>query len=473
MSFNTAISGLNAAQNMLSVTGNNVANANTTGFKKSRSEFADVYNDSVGGVSSSTPGAGVKVARDAQLFQQGNLDYTENSLDLAISGSGFFVMGDSPTDINTRFYTRAGAFNVNQDGYVVNSQNQPLLTYPPNGDKVSAGFSTGIFQPLKLDSTQSNPKASSQVAMSFNLNSKDNKSQAPSPDPVTGVTPPTPADATLLTATFDPADATSYNWSNSATVFDSLGNAHTVSSYFVKTGDNDPLTNNPIWQMHVYLDGTSSDSNMMGSAVAAGTLSGSTGSTANPADPTAAATDPMTISFDSNGRIATLNGVTTPLTFKTNYFSLPKTAPMQLTFDLNKSTQIASDYSTNSLTQDGLPIGNLTGVNVDASGVIFARYSNGASIPMGQAAMARFQNQGGLSKIGNTEWAETIQSGQPLYGVAGTSSFGSITSGALENSNVDIAIQLVNLIIAQQAYQANAQSITTENTLTQAILNIR
>ncbi len=469
MGFTTAISGLTAAQNMLSVASNNIANANTTGFKRSRAEFGDVYNNSIGGVTNVTPGAGVKVQRDAQIFDQGNLDYTQNSLDVAISGEGFFVMADSPTDTNNRFYTRSGAFKVNQDGYVVNNLDQPLLTYPPNGDTLAAGFSTGVFKTLKLDSTQSNPKASTAINMSFNLNSKDTKSVATAAATATAT-----ATETTLATPFNAADSNSYNWSNSSTVYDSLGNAHTVSSYFVKTDVLDTTTNNPVWEMHVYMDGTDATNNdMLGAAVPTTSRSGSTGSTVKPADTTISATTPVTISFDSNGQIATLNGNTTPLSFKTNFFSLPKAEPMQITFDLSNSTQLSADYSTNTMSQDGLPIGNLTGVNVDASGIIFARYSNGASIPMGQAAMARFQNQDGLGKVGNTEWIQTINSGQPVYGVAGTSSFGTFTSGALENSNVDIAVQLVNLIIAQQAYQANAQGITTQNTLTQAILNIR
>lgn len=440
MSFSTAISGLNAAQNLLSVTGNNVANANTTGFKRSRSEFADVYNNSITRVGDTVPGAGVKVARVAQLFDQGNLEYTENSLDLAISGEGFFVTADSPENTNTRFFTRAGTFSIDKEGYVVNNLDHPLLVYPPNGDgtDVKAGFSTGQYQPVKLSTTQSSPKPTTEVNLKFNLNSKDLK--------------------TVVPADFKPADATTYNWSTSATVYDSLGNSHTSTSYFMKTADasTDPDTGavTPAqWEMRVYLDG----------------------------QPMTTTPEAITPTFDANGNIVSLDGTvpaadaTTPpvLSFTAGGVPIAGANNLQLTYNLARSTQQAMEYSTNGLDQNGYPIGNLTGVNVDGKGIIYATFSNGDSQVMGKVVVARFQNQQGLTKVGNTDWTQSMQSGQAIYGEAGTSSFGTIASGAIENSNVDIASQLINMIIAQQTYQANAQSITTENTITQAILNIR
>ncbi len=440
MSFSTAISGLNAAQNLLSVTGNNVANANTTGFKRSRSEFADVYNNSISRVGDTTPGAGVKVARVAQLFDQGNLEYTENSLDLAISGEGFFVTADSPENTNNRFFTRAGTFSVDKEGYVVNNLNHPLLVYPLNGDgtDIKAGFSTGQYQPVKLTTTQSTPKPTTEVSLNFNLNSKDLK--------------------TVLPADFNPADANTYNWSTSATVYDSLGNSHSATSYLLRTAEAsiDPATGEALptqWELRVYLDGS-----LM-------------------------TTDPATVNpaFDANGNLVSLDGTlpdpateTLPvLSFTAGGVPILGAEPLALTYDLSGSTQQAVEFSTNGLDQNGYPIGNLTGVTVDGKGIIYATFSNGDSQAMGKVVVARFQNQQGLTKVGNTEWTQSIQSGQAIYGEAGTSSFGAIASGAIENSNVDIASQLINMIIAQQAYQANAQSITTENTITQAILNIR
>jgi len=437
MSFSTAISGLNAAQNLLSVTGNNVANANTTGFKRSRSEFGDIYNNNIYSVGDTSPGAGVKVSRVAQLFEQGNLEYTENSLDLAISGEGFFVTAAGIEDTQTRFFTRAGTFSVNKEGYVVNNLDRPLLVYPPNGDgtDLKAGFSTGEFKPLQLSSTQSNPRATTEIALRFNLNSKDSKVSNP--------------------ATFDPVNADTYNWSSSATVYDSLGKSHTATSYFLKTADATTdaagVTTPARWEMRVHLDGQP------------------------------LTTDPAAIqpTFDANGNIISLDGTspaagTTPvLTFTAGGVPIPGAEDLNIAFDLGKSTQQAVEYSTNGLNQNGFPVGNLTGINIDGKGVIFATFSNGDSQIMGKVVTARFQNQQGLNKTGNTDWTQSIRSGEAIYGEATVSSFGSITSGALENSNVDIAAQLINMIIAQQTYQANAQSITTENTMTQAILNIR
>ncbi len=441
MSFSTAISGLNAAQNLLSVTGNNVANANTTGFKRSRSEFGDIYNNSISTVSDTNPGAGVKVQRVAQLFDQGNLEYTENTLDLAINGEGFFVTAQDVDNTTSRYFTRAGNFSINQKGYLVNNLDQPLLTHKPKVEgSAEGGFVTGEFQPLKLDATQSNPSATLNINLNFNLNSKD--AYVPSSD-----------------IPFDPAKPTTYNWSSTATVYDSLGQSHTATSYFVhksaaKAGtDTTPATTEQ-WEMKVYLDGKP------------------------------VTTTPETIqpTFDTLGRIYSLDGVapTTPppadkpsLKFGVGPVEIAGADPLNFSYDLTGSTFQATGYNTNGLTQDGSPIGNLTGLRVDAEGVIFANYSNGDSKALGKLSVARFQNAQGLTKVGNTEWTQSMQSGEALYGEAGTGSMGSITSGALENSNVDIAAQLVNMIIAQQAYQANAQSITTENTMTQAILNIR
>ena len=430
MSFTTALSGLNAASNMLSVTGNNIANANTTGFKQSRSEFADVYASSLGGVSSTTPGAGVRVTDVAQQFTQGNLDTTDNNLDLAISGEGFFVLGDSVSNPNQQVYTRDGAFHADENGSVVNDLGQPLLAYAPNGTTVADGFSTGVLTPIKIDTTQGLPNATASIQEKLNLDSRAGAPANPftGPDPTTGV-----------------VDPTTYTHTTSVTIYDSLGNAHIATNYFVAS---DPTSATPNqWKIYSYVDGK---------------------------DLSTPPLTPVTADFDQSGKLTAINGSTT--TTKFSYPSItvdPSAKPLALTFDLNGTTQLGSPFSVDTLSQDGLPIGQLTGVDIDDTGIVFARYSNGASKPLGQVALARFQNPQGLSKLGDTEWGENADSGMPITGVAGTSSFGSIKSGALEGSNVDLAAQLVNLIVAQQAYQANAQTIKTENDITQTLLNIR
>ncbi len=413
MSFSTAISGLTAAANMLSVTGNNVANANTTGFKESRSEFEDLYANNFANVTATTPGSGVRIVNDAQLFHQGTLDYTNNTLDLGVNGDGFFVLGQSINNTNAQVYSRNGTFHANQDGLVINNDNQPLMVYAPNGNDISAGFSTKL-QTLQVNTVSGSPQATSTISQAFNLNSSS--------------TPPT-------TTTFSPTDSTSYNWSNSVTIYDSLGNSHALTSYFVKTSTAGS------WSMYSAIDGTQ---------------------LTTPAQPVA-------VSFDQNGK---LSAPAAPLAIS---YTIPSSnaAALNISMDMAGSTQLAANSYVSNVSQNGLPPGNLTGISIDKAGIVSANYSNGATKPLGQVALARFQNNQGLQKIGDTEWAQTVNSGSAIIGAAGNSGFGAINSGALEQSNVDIAQQLIKLIVAQQSYQANAQSITTENQAIQSILNIR
>ena len=444
MSFTTALSGLNAAQNNLSVTGNNIANANTTGFKKSRSEFADVYASNMGGASKVQPGGGVRVMQVAQQFEQGNIEYTENSLDLALSGTGFFSLADNPQAATPTMYTRSGAFKLDKDGYVVNDQGRYLMTYAPNGTKVEAGFSQGIFQPIQIDTAQGLPEATEKVNLQVNLDATADKLQA---------------------ANFDPTDPTTYNNMTSATVYDSQGNPHTATTYFLADGTSTtpPTLDNPnSWLVYTYLDGF-------------GITPG--GGVTDPANQAAVPT-PISLKFDTAGALLSIDGNTTtqqsfgPIT-STDLNPNLLVNPIDLEYNFANSTQYSTPYSVNALTQDGLPAGNLTGIDVDDKGIVFARFSNGGSRTLGQVALARFANNQGLSKIGDTTWAENASSGQPVFGAAGSNNFGSIQSAALESSNVDLSAQLVNLIVAQQSYQANSQTISTENQIIQTILNIR
>lgn len=433
MGFNTALSGLTAASNMLAVTGNNIANANTTGFKKSRAEFADVYASSVGSVGKSTPGSGVVVANDAQLFMQGNLQSTENALDLAISGDGFFVLGESTDNINQRTYTRAGMFHTDDKGYVVNNNGQPLLVQRPNGTTVEDGFNPLVLQTLRIDGSQGEPSATSMVTTTFNLDARKSEPANPFVGPVGGV-----------------VDPTTYTHATSVTVYDSLGNPHLLSHYFVKDPTVVPTPINT-WKVYSYIDNTQI--------------------TTPSSTITAPATVPGdTLQFDTTGNL------TSPANGKLAYDPAtvaPNANPMALTINMLGSTQVGSPFVVNTLSQDGLESGRLTSLDVDESGTVFARFSNGANKPLGRVAIARFDNPQGLAKLGDTQWGETSSSGVPKSGTAGVGGFGSIKSGTLESSNVDLAAQLVNLIIAQQAYQANAQTISTENEITRALLQIR
>ena len=595
MSFATALSGLQAASTNLQVTGNNIANSQTVGFKESRAEFADVYASSIGGVSKTQPGSGVKVTEVAQQFKDGTIDPTSNSLDLALSGNGFFVLADTvnlpdpanptaPVDPSVpTSYTRNGAFKLDSSGNVVNSQGKYLLAFAANGTTVAEGFSVGVFRPLTIDTSQGLPNSTENINLALTING--------------GATAPT-------TTVFDPTNALSYNNTTSITTYDSQGNAHIASTYYVKT----PVAN--VWDAYLFLDDygiTTGGQAVPPAAAAASTVSATVNTPGLPipmsftssgllsevgtraaavisaatvtaantavtdttaADTAAAATaggsytaalaataltkaqtasaSAATLAADAAAANSTLGAAVAALaaTAKTTaataataaaayatsaalvvdgatgttaaaLAATAKTAaataqaavvayntavaaaaagatqatkvdfgsidlslinpnisvdPMAFDIDFAKTAQTTATFSVNNSSQDGLPAGNLTGIDVDDAGVVFARYSNGGSKTLGQVALARFQSNQSLAKLGDTAWAKTSSSGSPIYGAAGDNNFGTIQSSALESSTVDLSAQLVKLIIAQQAYQANSQTITTEKTLVETIL---
>jgi flagellar hook protein FlgE len=405
MPFRIALSGLNAAQSDLNVTANNVANVATTGFKGSRSEFADLFAVSLQGVSNTSSGNGVRVANVAQQFSQGNIEFTDSNLDLAVSGQGFFILSDD----GALSYSRAGAFQVDRDGYVVNSAQQRLQVYPAVD---GGGFNTGGLGDLRLSTGESPPEATSLVEFFLNLPAS--------------ATPP-------LVAPFNPADPSTYTNATSLTLYDSLGAAHTGTLYFTKTANVNE------WTTQLYIDG---------SAVGAA----------------------QTLQYSNVGQLTSpANG---QLTFPA-YTPATGAAALNVTVDLLNSTQFGANFAVNSVTQNGFTTGRLIGIDIDETGVVQARFTNGRAQPLGQVAIANFANSQGLQQLGNTQWAETFASGQPLRGQAGNSGFGLVQSGALESSNVDITEELVKMITAQRNFQANAQMISTADSITQTIINIR
>lgn len=405
MSFQTALSGLNAASSKLDVTANNIANVNTTGYKESRAYFSDVFATASGDVSATAVGSGVRMSAVQQQFSQGNIEFTESSLDLAISGEGFFVLEDS----EGLAYSRAGAFSVDRDGNVVNHALQRLQVYP-----VSAGgtFASGSLSDLQLQTTENPPQATRTAQVGVNL-------------PASETTP--------AIAVFDPTIPDSYNSASSLTVYDTLGTTHSATMYYVK----EPALNT--WSQYMYVDGSA-----VGGA--------------------------NSMVFDTNGVLQTpANGmITYPAHDPGN-----GAANLNLTFDFNDTTQFGAEFGVNSLTQDGFSTGRMTGIEVDQQGIISARFTNGQSQQLGKVAMAIFSNPQGLQQLGDTSWAETFASGQARQGEAGTSDFGLVQSGALENSNVDLTEQLVEMIMAQRNFEANSQMISTADSVTQTILNIR
>ncbi len=439
MPFNIALSGLDAASTDLQVTGHNIANSSTNGFKQSRTEFADIYANSIQDVSATTSGRGVKVTRVAQQFSQGNLDFTSNNLDLAINGEGFYVLKDQAGNVS---YTRAGAYTVDRDGNVVNHANERLQAFPPI-DAQGNRFNTGTTEGLVVPTLSGNPSATRNVDMAINLGGAE---AVPFVAWVSG--PTDPADPAYL-ADQDPTLESNitddmYNHATSTTVYDSQGGAHRGTMYYLRTA------NPGEWQTYTYIDG------MLARGPGANGFSSLQFTAAGQLDTTAG-------DVNAQGQLSLA-----PWNFASN-----GSDPIQLNFNYINTTQNSPDFAVNNLTQDGYSAGRLSGIDVDNSGIVFARFTNGQSTALGKVALAKFNNPQGLRQLGDTSWAETYTSGDVQLGEAGTSSFGLVQSGALENSNVDIAEQLVNLITAQRNFQANAQVITTADTITQTIINIR
>lgn len=404
MPFSLALSGINAANNDLNVTANNLANVDTTGFKSSRAEFASLFAQTQSGVSQTAIGNGVQTQEVAQQFSQGNINSTSNNLDLAISGSGFFVVKNN----GATTYTRDGAFQIDQNGNLVNASGEQVQGYPYNS--TNGTFNTGGLSNIQLSTGQVAPQATSTAGLTLNL----------------------PASATAPTAAFSPTNSSSYNDTTSLTVYDSLGAAHTAQLYFVKGAAANT------WTANLYIDG-----NSVGS---------------------------QALTYNSSG---VLTSPTAPASFGSYTPSGTGAAPMNITFDLSKTTQFGDSFGVDAITQNGYTTGNLTGVSISSTGVIEANYTNGQSQTLGQIALANFANPQGLQQQGDTQWSQSYASGEPVLGSAGGSGFGSLQSGALESSNVNLTAQLVNMITAQRDFQANAQMIQAGNTVTQAILQIR
>lgn len=644
MPFNVALTGIRAASVDLEVTGNNIANASTMGYKSSRVEFADLYANSYLGLGSNPVGDGVRVQNIRQQFSQGNISFTDNGLDLAINGNGFFIIDDSS---GGRAYTRAGAFAVDKDGFVVNSSGSRLQGFPANEEGVLGGVlgdlavsttnlppvrTTGVEAEVNLDATQevkvergqtlasdggdigvatlgtlngytaqtvtvtladgtttdivipANSEAGA-IAAQFNaINGVEASATSQATIPaatfnnssgvmrvtingvpfdgatdltalgnainnspsLVGVTaildssgdlvvsssrgnnlqfdfsgdntdgfdvvgssaasPPVSLSSSSTQATvggqinltledgitlastssdifdtfegtpyvnnaFDPTDEATYNHATSTTIYDSLGNPHVQTMYFVKEPRG---SESNLWTMYVMIDGRD-----VGDPLTPG------------GDPTRAGyslvfnedgsinnilSDQILVSnwtpLDANGEP---NGAEGPLNLISGGI-LPIPNPptsSNFTIDLSSATQFGGPFAVNDLRQDGFATGRLVGLDVADTGNIFARYTNGESQVLGQVALASFNDVNGLAPVGDTSWMETFSSGNPIIGAPGTATLGTIRASSLEESNVELSEQLVNLIIAQRNYQANAKTIESANTVTQTIINLR
>jgi len=417
----TGISGLDANGSAMGVIGNNIANVNTVGFKGSSMAFSDILSQSLTGASGGNQiGRGVSLSAVQTQFLQGSFESTGSATDMAIDGSGFFVVKDAS---GGKYYTRAGQFIIDDDGYLVNPDNLVVQGYAID----ATGAVATELSDINLSKSISNPKITSEVNLSINLDA-------------TSVVPTTAWNLATLSSDM-------YNYTTSATVYDSLGGAHAISIYFVKTGAG-------AWTAHyVYTNNT-------------GTV-------------TETATT-QALAFGLDGSLTTDNEAAI------NFVNLADgvTTPQPITFDygdgtagggtgLDQSTQFSSPSVTTMLNQDGYQSGSLLSVSTDTDGVITGLFSNGQTRSIAQVALADFASPWGLTKMGGNLYAESYSSGQPVLNKPGTGGTGTIHSNALEQSNVDLAAEFVKLITTQRGFQANSKVITTSDEMLADVVNLK
>lgn len=434
MAFQQGLSGLNAASKNLDVIGNNIANSGTYGAKASRAEFADVYAAALNGAGQNQVGIGTTLASVAQQFTQGNITTTENPMDLAINGAGFFQVTDG---LNPPLYSRNGQFKVNKEGYIVNNDQLKLMGFPPEE-------TGGTAQPLQLPTGGIDAKTTDTVKIEFTLDSRQK--------------PTAPASGVGI----DLKDSTTYNNATSLTVYDAKGQEVALTLYFQRA--NDPANpSDDVWNVYAMANDTAFDS---------------TGTTYPPGtNPTA----PLTVlRFASTGgspreigNVSPAGPISIDVPASTSARGYPTLAIAGIQLDLTGANENGSSFSVNDLTQNGYAPGKLTGITVANDGVIQARYSNGQSKPAGRIELATFRNPQGLQAKGGNVWAASSTSGTPIPGKPGDGNMGALQSGALEESNVDLTAELVNMVTAQRAYQANAQTIKTQDQVLQTIVNLR
>ena len=417
MAFLTALSGLNASQTSISVTSNNIANVGTIGFHGARAEFGDVYSNSLFSDERTQVGSGTRLNRVAQDFGQGSLATTSNSLDLALSGSGFFQLMTTG-DAQERAYTRAGAFMLDSQGFVVNAAGAKLASFPTalNGTPLSINET----QPLQIPTTRGEARATGTITMPTRVptGAAGQGGQASVPSAVA----------------FDRADAASFAFSTPVSVLDDQGRSMNAEAFYVMTKAPDAVDATTRYDLHLEIDGIA-------------------------AVPTGAAE----IAFD--GDAVQIAG-TTPMAFTV--------AGRSINLDLSGSElKGAAEFNVMSMRQDGDVPRGLTSVQIADDGVVWANYGGSDLVALGQVAVANFSNTQGLQSLGNASYAESRDSGPAVLGAPGEDGFGDLRSGVLEQANVNLTGELVNLITAQRNYQASAKALETESQLSQTIMNMR
>lgn len=431
MALYTSLTGLNAANSDLSVISNNIANVGSTGFKGSAATFADLFASSASQDPHKTVGIGALFKGARQNFTQGPLQTTGNTLDMAITGGGFFVTRSA---LGETTLTRNGAFALDPQRYIVSGDGTRLMGFPVNANGVASALGAGALAAINVPQTSGAPQASSLISLDVNL----------------------PASATVPTAAFNPKDPTSYASSTSTTIYNSLGNPLTATVYYVRktlpaaaipaTATNPAVPAVPsTWDAHLFVGGTE----LSTSATTPGT--------------------PDTLTFDAQGNL------TTPTSAQAFQPFTPTTGGAALALSLDQgtqTTQTADPFGVVSATQDGFAAGQLNSIAIDATGLVRAGFSNGQTQALGQVAIASVSNPQGLKQLGNANWAQTGASGALLVGQAGGQGLGTVQSGSLERSNVELTDQLVNLIVAQRDFQANAKAVDTDGQMFQSIVQI-
>jgi flagellar hook protein FlgE len=421
MSMSTALSGLMAAQTEISTTSNNIANVGTMGFRGSRVEFSDVFSTSPFSATRTAVGTGVQVQRVVQDFSQGNVVTTGNLLDIAIEGQGFFALQQLATENAVRggaIYSRSGAFALNKDGYVADHGNRALLAWPVAVDGKPLTEDLIRAEPLQIPMQRGEPIPTSVISISATL--------------PTSATALGQQDAVPPTKAFDKADPTTFAHHTVVPAFDSEGKGMEADVYFIRTASASVASPDTSYEMRMFVDGIER--------------------VASPA---------ATVTFGADGRLAT--GAAHTFGSGIDIMSL----------DLTGSTVAAAPFAVETAAHNGKTREQLTNLDIDNLGGVWATYGTGQRVALGQVVLATFSNPQGLRSLGKATFAATAESGAVQTGLPGSAGFGALRSGALERSNVELTEELVNLISAQRNYQASAKAMETSTSLMQTIMNIR
>ncbi len=410
MSYNITLSGLESINRQIENISNNIANVSTTGFRSTDTQFSAIYSGSNAG--------GVEVSSVTQNFgDYGAVTNTGQSLDLAIEGDGFFITSDGAE----YSYSRAGSFQLDANRNVVDAFGNAVQGFLLDAND---NVLSGALGNLSVGTEGIVAEATDTINFSANFDSRGTIKAANS---------------------FDQLDPSTFHSSYTSQVYDSLGNEHTVTQYFVKTGINE-------WEVHLSVDGETS--------------------------PTTGAAG-ANLTFDTQGNLSTVdnnnvydangNLISPAPTVEFNRVLANGADPISIALNFGGSLQLGADFSVASNQSNGFGSGELVGVSVSADGTVLANYSNGVARPQGVLAIANFNNAQGLTRVDETSWQQSFKSGDPVFGQPGSGILGSINSGALEGSNVELTSELVGLIGAQRNYQANAQTMQTLNQITQTL----